>query len=115
MYVADLVDDEQGVDKIAADPKVFVSSERVGVGDQELVAARDELGTFFIAEHFEAVDPGTRFGGSGLVVGVGCVPQRAHRMKIGKGELLHCYGGPVRRCWRCRRGSGVLGDSDSDL
>lgn len=73
LFVADLIDDEQGVDKVAADSETFVRSERIGVGDQELVAPCDKLGTFFIVEYLEAVDPGTRFGGSGFVVGVGFV------------------------------------------
>ena len=89
LHVADLVDDEEGVDEVAADSEAFVRSERISVGDQELVATGDELCALLIAEHFEAVDPGARLCGRGLVVGVGCVLQGAHRMKIGKGKLLH--------------------------
>ena len=89
MHVADLIDDEEGVDEIAADSETLVRSGRISVGDQEFVAARDEFRTLFIAEHFEAVDPGTGFGSGGFVVGVGGVFQWTHRMEIGKGELLH--------------------------
>ena len=89
LYVADLIDDEKGIDEIAADSETLVRSEGVGVGDQELVAACDELCTLFVTEHLEAVDPGTGFGGRGFVVGVGGVLQGAHGMEIGKGELLH--------------------------
>ena len=73
LNVADLIDDEKGVDKVATDPESLVRSERVGVGDQELVTARDEFRTLLIAKNFEAVDPCPRFCGRGFVVWVGCV------------------------------------------
>ena len=73
LRVADLIDDEEGVDKIAAHSETLARSGRISVGDQELVAACDEFRTLFIIEQFELVDPGTGFGGCRFVVGVGCV------------------------------------------
>ena len=73
------------------------------MGDQELVFVCDKLGTLFIAEQFEAIDPGARFCGDGVIVGVGCDLERAHRMKIGKGKLLHGRRG------LCRKMLGMLG------
>ena len=113
LNIADLIDDEQGVDKVAADPKTLVGSEWVSVGDQELVTARDEFRALLIAKNLEAVDPCPGFGGRGFVVWVGCVLQRAHRMKIGEGELLHGRRGHGRRDAEGRReGRRVLGGSD---
>jgi len=109
LYIAYLIDDEQGVDEVAADSETLVRSKRIGMGDQEFVAARDKLGTLFITEHFEAVDPSAGFCGGRFVVGVGCVLQRAHRMKIWKGKLLHGRRGLCRGCWGRREGSRVLG------
>ena len=73
LYVADLIDNEKGVDKVAADPETLVRGEWVSVGDQELVATRDEFRALLIAEYLEAVNPCPGFGGRGFVVGVGCV------------------------------------------
>jgi hypothetical protein len=106
LLVADLIDDEQSVDKVAADSETFVRSERIRVGDQEFIAARDKLRALLVVEYLEAVDPGTRFGGGGFVVGVGGVLQRAHRMEIGEGELLHGSRG-VRRKGVGGGGGGV--------
>ena len=89
LRVTDLIDDEQGVDKVAADSETLVRSLGISVGDQEFVAARDELRTLFIGEHLKAVHPSTGFCGCSFVVGVGRVLQGTHRMKIWKGELLH--------------------------
>ena len=114
MHVADLIDDEKGVDKIAADSETFVRSERVCVGDQEFVTACDELCTLFITENFEVVDPGTGFGGCGFVVGVGCVFQGTHRMKIGKGELLHGRRGVREEMVRALGGEEGTGELDID-
>jgi len=69
----------------------------MAVGDQELVVVRDNLSTLFIAEQFEAIDPSARFCGDGVIVGVGCDLERAHRMKIGKGKLLHGLRGLRRK------------------
>ena len=89
LHVADLINNEQGVDKVTADSETLERSKGVGVGDQELVAACDELRSLLIAEDFEAVDPSTGLGCRGFVVGVGCILQRTHGMEIGKGKLLH--------------------------
>jgi len=93
LHVTDLVNNEQGVDEVTADSKTFERSKGISMRDQELVAARDELRSLFIAEDFEAVDPSARLGCRGFVVGVGCILQRTHGMEIGKDELLHdCRG-----------------------
>ena len=68
---------------------MLVRSKWIGVGGQEFAVIRDKLGALFITEHFEAADPSARFCGGGPIVRVGCDLQRAHRMKIGKGKLLH--------------------------
>ena len=109
LHVADLIVDEEGVDKIAADSETFVRCGRVSVGDQELVAARDEFRTLFVTEHLEAVDPGAGFCSRGFVVGVGGVLQGAHRMKIGKGELLHGRRGLRREMLRAQGGEQGTG------
>ena len=89
MYVADLIDDEQGVDEVAAASQTFVRGIRVAVGGQELVAFRHKLGTLCVTENLVAVDPRARLCADGHIVGVGCVLERAQDMKVGEGELFH--------------------------
>jgi hypothetical protein len=71
LVIADFVNDEQQVDKVANCAEFLISSVGIGVRHEEFVATLDEEGTFSVSKDVVAVDPSTRFGGCLPVVGIG--------------------------------------------
>ena len=57
LVVADLVDGEEEVDKVAGRAEAFVVGVGVGVGTEELAATLKEEGTLLVGQHTVAVNP----------------------------------------------------------
>jgi hypothetical protein len=71
LIIADLVNDEQQVDKVAYGTEFLISSVGIGVRHEKFVATLDKESTLSVSEDVVAVDPGARLGGGFPVVGVG--------------------------------------------
>lgn len=87
LVVADFINYEEQIDKVATGPKLIVSSVGIGVGNKELVAPLKEEREFASFEHVVAVDPCARFSTGLGIVGTGRSLERAGCKEIGKREL----------------------------
>jgi len=92
LVVAHFVDHKEEINKIAGGPKLLVFRIWIGVRDKKLVAAGEEECELFPMEYIEAVDPGTGFGGGGLVVRARGTLDRADGEEIGENDFAgHWY------------------------
>jgi hypothetical protein len=71
LVIADFVNDEQQVDKVANCAELLISRVGIGVRHEKFVATLDEEGTFSVSKDVVAIDPGPRLGSCFPVVGIG--------------------------------------------
>lgn len=71
LVIADFVNNEEQVDKVADCAEFPIPRMRIGVGDQKFVVALDEKGTLSVGEDIVAVDPSPGLCCGLPVVGIG--------------------------------------------
>jgi hypothetical protein len=70
LIIADLVNDEQQINKVAYCTEFLISRMGICVRHEKFVATLDKESTLSVSEDIVAVDPGARLGGSLLVMGI---------------------------------------------
>lgn len=86
LFVANFVDYEQEVDKVATGAKLIEVGVGIGVRDEQLIASEDKVCSLPVDKEVVAVHPCGRLAGSGLVVRAGGTLQRAHGVQVWKTE-----------------------------
>lgn len=113
LVVADLVNDEEQIDKVTARPELIIASIGISVRDEELVAPLVEERKLPAFEKLVAVDPCTGFSRGLGVVWVGGSLEPAQCEEVRKSELLrgHCECG----MWMRESSSGTGGTCEDEI